>query len=121
MRRSTLLTIAALLLLGASLGSATPPPPPTPSTDVPVLEMQEENMTAATSSCKTLKIKKANAAPTPQFMVDQLCGSCSPVPCKNAVRGTPCGGGFGKRCEYYLDLCAEDSLADCRCYAGPIP
>ena len=120
MKRITLLAYVTLLLVGASLGfAATPTNPPSPLT-----VSMATNMSTAPESCAKTSSEMAAIHPSPQFMASgERCGSCSPVPCVNALRGTPCGSVpfNGKRCEYYLDSCPEDGLANCRCYVGPIP
>jgi hypothetical protein len=119
MKRITLLTFVALLLVGASLGFAAPPAPPEP-----LVVSLATNISTDPESCTKPSSVMAALHPSPKFMTSgDYCGACSPGPCKNALRGTPCGPPpfNGKRCEYYLNSCSEDGLADCRCYAGPIP
>jgi hypothetical protein len=119
MRRSSLLVFVALLLLGASLGSATPPTPFPPSTDLPVLDLSVTNMTAAMPSCaKTI----AEVDPLlPQWMTtsDQYCGACSPVPCAlGAARYTRCGPfnpNEPKWCDYTGDICPGEGTPTCQC------
>lgn len=120
MTRSTLLIFAALLLMGASLGSATPATPPAPSTDLQVLELSVTNMTAATPSCA--KARATVDRPHPQWMTTsgEYCGACSLVPCAlGAARFTRCGYGLKGWCDYTSNYCEEDWLPSCEC-VGPI-
>ena len=121
MRRITLLAFVALLLTGASLGFAETSASAHPS---PLSVSLATNMSTAPESCAKTSSVMAALHPAPKFMASgEYCGACSPVPCKNALRGTPCGPTpfNGKRCEEYLSSCPEDGLSNCKCYAGPIP
>lgn len=118
MRFRSILCLAALLLMTASLASAAVPAGPSS----PALEVAPSPEDA---SCNPLLAELGiapdpSAAPKDAFTL--TCGACSVSICRGVAYNSICQGGTNvKKCIAAYGNSCTDGTMQCQCWSGPLP